>query len=100
MLKKTMETSTDMLKALAEFYGAAFKRPDQYMSQYVDFLKDRFGALARQSDIRPDRVDKRFSDPIWQSNPVYKTMMTSHLSCEAILATGSRGSIRTHATNC
>lgn len=55
MLKKTMKTSTAMLKALAEFYRAAFKRPDQYMTQYVDFLKDRFGALTRQCDIRPDR---------------------------------------------
>jgi len=80
MPKKTMDNAADMAKTIADFYGAALKRPDQMMTQYMAFLQDSFSALTGQSDIQPARGDKRFADPIWQSNPVYKVMMTSYLS--------------------
>ena len=38
MPKKTIENTADMAKAMAKFYGAAFKRPDQLVTAYYGFL--------------------------------------------------------------
>lgn len=80
MPKKTMESSADMARAMTEFYAASMKRPDQIFTAYMGFLQDSFGAMTGQADIQPARGDKRFSDPIWQTNPLYKAVMVSYLS--------------------
>lgn len=80
MAKKSMETSADLIKAVGQFYGAAFKQPDKMFRAYFSFLKDSAAAMTGQPTVMPDRKDKRFADPIWQSNPAYRAIMSSYLS--------------------
>lgn len=80
MPKKTLETSADLAKAMGEFATASMRQPQTMMQAYMNFMQDSMGALVGSSDIQPERGDKRFTDPIWQSNPVYKAVMTTYLS--------------------
>lgn len=80
MPKKTIETTADFAKAIAEMYGAVWKQPEQFLSSYYGYWRDAFAGFSGNADIQPARGDKRFADPIWQSNPIYKSMMTSYLS--------------------
>lgn len=80
MPKKSIETSADLVKAMGNFYAAALKQPDKFFSSYFGLLQDNFGTVTGQGDIKPERGDKRFLDPIWTSNPAYKAIMESYLS--------------------
>ena len=80
MPKKTVETSKDLVKAMGDFYGAALKSPDKLVTAYTNFLQDAFASLTGNGTITPERGDKRFMDPIWASNPVYKALMENYLS--------------------
>ena len=33
-------------------------------------------SLAGRSEVKPDKGDKRFRDPVWASNPAYKVLMS------------------------
>jgi len=52
---------------------------------------DMYGELTRiftgESTIEPDARDKRFDDPVWQSNPLYRTMLQSYLLWQRSLTT-------------
>ncbi|MCL6282462.1 alpha/beta fold hydrolase [Ruegeria sp. 2012CJ41-6] len=80
MPKKTMETSSDLFKALGEFYKASLARPDQLIETYFGMMQETFASVTGSAEIAPERGDKRFLDPIWSSNPVYKAMMQSYLT--------------------
>ena len=44
-----------------------------------------------RSDIAPPRGDRRFADPAWQGNPVYKRIAQTYLAgCEAVDRLGER----------
>lgn len=80
MPKKTIETSVDLAKAMGEFYSASLRQPDKLFSAYFDAVQDTFASLTGGSQTQPERGDKRFNDPIWTSNPAYKSLMQSYLT--------------------
>ncbi len=80
MPRKTMETSADLMKAMADFYTASFRAPDKLMAAYTSLMQDSIRAVTGQSEIVPAKGDKRFNDPIWTSNPLYKAMLSSYLT--------------------
>ncbi|MFA3917426.1 alpha/beta fold hydrolase [Ruegeria hyattellae] len=80
MPKKTLETSSDLFNALGEFYKASLSRPDQLIETYFGMMQETFASVTGSAEIAPERGDKRFVDPIWSSNPIYKAMMQSYLT--------------------
>lgn len=80
MTKKPLESSTDLMKAMAEVFTASLRQPDKLLSAYVEAMQSSLAALTAASDVAPERGDKRFNDPIWTSNPAYKAMMQSYLT--------------------
>lgn len=80
MTKDTMDTSADLAKGMAQLFAAALRRPDTMLLAYSRALQDTVASLTNSSDIAPEKGDKRFADPVWNSNPAYKALMQSYLA--------------------
>ena len=80
MPKKTVENATDLVKAMGDLYGAALRQPKSFFDAYYAFGQDVVKSLTGTADVVPERGDKRFADPIWQTNPAYRALMQSYLS--------------------
>ena len=57
------------------------------MIPWTDLLGEITRIASGESTIQPDARDKRFDDPVWQSNPFYKTMLQSYLLWQRSLNT-------------
>lgn len=80
MPKKAIETSTDLFKAMSQFYTASLKKPDKLFQAYSNLVQDTLSSMTGGSDIQPQKGDRRFADPIWGSNPAYKSLMQTYLA--------------------
>jgi polyhydroxyalkanoate synthase len=58
---------------------AAMKQPWIAMTQSGEMLGEMSRIATGQSTIEPDPKDKRFDDPIWKTNPIYKAALQSYL---------------------
>jgi polyhydroxyalkanoate synthase len=58
---------------------AAMKAPWIAMQQSGEVMSEMGRIASGQSEIAPEKGDRRFSDPSWQSNPVYKAALQSYL---------------------
>jgi polyhydroxyalkanoate synthase subunit PhaC len=67
------------LEMLARMAGAALSNPDQLYNWFTSLAQETAQALAGNSDIAPEPADKRFADPAWAENPIYKRMMQGYL---------------------
>ena len=80
MAKKPLETSADLAKAMGEVVTASLRQPDKLFNAYAKVLQNTMSTLTGSSDLKPEKGDKRFMDPIWSSNPAYKALMQSYLT--------------------
>jgi polyhydroxyalkanoate synthase len=67
------QAATDLLKALLTSPGSSKQHLGQYMKQLGSVVKG-------DSELMPDPKDRRFVDPAWKSNPVYKRLMQTYLA--------------------
>ncbi|HEX4209587.1 MAG TPA: hypothetical protein VHY56_04280, partial [Candidatus Binataceae bacterium] len=65
---------------LARLAGAALANPGQLYGWLSSFAAETGKALVGLSEIAPEPHDKRFSDPAWTENPLYKRMMQGYLA--------------------
>ncbi len=77
--KNRIETATDLASSFFEFQMAAFSSPQKVLNKTMEASLATMQVLSGKSDIEPDRGDKRFRDPIWQSNGYYKALMQGYL---------------------
>jgi polyhydroxyalkanoate synthase subunit PhaC len=68
------------LEMLARMAGAALSNPDQLYSWFSSLAQETAKALAGNSDLAPEPADKRFMDPAWAENPLYKRVMQGYLA--------------------
>jgi polyhydroxyalkanoate synthase len=68
------------IEMLGRLAGAALANPDQLYAWLLSFAAEMGKALAGLSEVAPEPNDKRFSDPAWTENPVYKRMMQGYLA--------------------
>ena len=68
------------LEMLARMAGAALSNPDQLYNWFSSLAQETAKALAGNSDVAPEPADKRFSDPAWAENPLYKRVMQGYLA--------------------
>jgi polyhydroxyalkanoate synthase subunit PhaC len=59
---------------------SAARRPNVVARQAVGLGAEYARILAGRSDVAPARGDRRFTDPAWSSNPVYKRLGQGYLA--------------------
>jgi polyhydroxyalkanoate synthase subunit PhaC len=62
----------DFAGAIALLLRETASNPDKAWKATADFSEDVVKIMTGQSDLAPDRKDKRFMDPAWQFNPFFK----------------------------
>ncbi len=58
---------------------AAMKQPWVALQQSGAVMDEMMRVATGQSEIAPDAKDKRFQDPTWTTNPMYKAYMQTYL---------------------
>jgi polyhydroxyalkanoate synthase subunit PhaC len=91
MPKKYMESSADLAKAMAKFYAKALMKPDALMKTSLDAMQETLRSFTGNSEVAPERGDKRFSDAIWTSNPAYKMLKENYLTWTRAMNTWVEG---------
>lgn len=85
MTRKRIETATDLVKSIGTFYAKAFSQPMTALNSLMSVNQQILSSLSGQSQLEPERGDKRFNDPVWTSNPGYRMLMQSYLAwCRGI----------------
>lgn len=75
-----MENSADFAKSLATFYGAAFSQPAKAGMASLSAVQEMMRSFTGGAEIQPMKGDKRFKDPVWNTNPAYRALMQSYLA--------------------
>lgn len=70
----------ELVKSLGVFLGHAAKQPAPFAKHLTNYGKDLVEILSGNSEIAPDKKDRRFADQTWQNNPIYKYSMQSWLA--------------------
>jgi polyhydroxyalkanoate synthase len=70
----------DIVAGLGSIVGQAARHPLLLLEQEAGLARDLISVLAGNSDIAPAPADKRFGDPAWQSNPLYRALLQGHLA--------------------
>jgi polyhydroxyalkanoate synthase subunit PhaC len=80
MERKRMESAADLATSIGKFYVAAFTQPMTALGGSLAASQEMLKSLIGQSEIGPEKSDKRFKDPVWTSNPGYRFLMQSYLA--------------------
>src|ERR1700739_3198103 len=80
MERNRMESAADLATSIGKFYVNAFAQPMTALGGSLAVSQEMLRSLTGQSEIAPDRSDKRFKDPVWSSNPGYRFLMQSYLA--------------------
>jgi len=73
-------TSQDVFAAVQRIAEQAFKQPGAVVEQQAAFVRDMIRIFSGQSELAPDAGDKRFQDPAWAANPIYRYWLQSYLA--------------------
>ena len=68
------------IEMLGRLAGGALSNPNQFLAWLSSFAAETGKALVGLSEVAPEPNDKRFTDPAWSENPVYKRMMQGYLA--------------------
>ena len=70
----------EIIDAVNRLFGIFAANPKAVISEELALTKELMRVLAGDSQITPDRKDRRFAHAIWQDNPFYKRVMQSYLA--------------------
>lgn len=71
---------TGLAKSLGVLVGHAVKQPKPFAKNLAKYGKEIGSIVRGTSELAPDRRDKRFMDPTWKYNPLYKRGLQSWLA--------------------
>ncbi len=71
---------TELLKSLGVLIGHAAKQPAPFAKHLTNYGKDLVEIIKGESEIAPEKKDRRFQDPTWSHNPLYKYTLQSWLA--------------------
>jgi polyhydroxyalkanoate synthase len=57
-----------------------FKQPDIFVQRYTLFAKELMDIVQSKSELQAERGDRRFRDPVWQDNPIYRIALQTYLA--------------------
>ena len=72
--------TTEMLAAWQQIAADTAANPASVVELYADLAKRLADALLGRGNREPKRGDKRFADPIWESNPFYRGLKQTYLA--------------------
>ena len=70
----------DIMAALREFAHQVGQHPAMVVEQQAAFLHEFISIMAGSSKLSPAPGDKRFADPAWQENPIYRMYLQTYLA--------------------
>lgn len=70
----------DILAAARVLVGQGLKQPLHSAKHLARFGKTLGSVLLGQSPLQPEASDKRFADPTWLQNPLYKRYLQTYLA--------------------
>ncbi|WP_230426720.1 alpha/beta fold hydrolase [Cupriavidus yeoncheonensis] len=75
----------DVVDTVRQVGAQVVRQPTLLLEQKAALLRELMAALSGNGAAEPQKGDKRFVDPTWQSNPFYRAAMQSYLSwCNAL----------------
>jgi polyhydroxyalkanoate synthase len=73
-------SGADFLNVGRQVVEQAAKQPPLVLKHYTNFLMEMSRVMTGQSKVAPDVKDKRFVDPMWQTNPFYRIGLQTYLT--------------------
>jgi polyhydroxyalkanoate synthase subunit PhaC len=70
----------DIMAALREFAHQVGQHPAMVVEQQAAFLHEFISIMAGSSKLSPAPGDKRFADPAWQENSIYRMYLQTYLA--------------------
>ncbi|WP_039009707.1 alpha/beta fold hydrolase [Cupriavidus sp. IDO] len=75
----------DIMATAQQIGMQAVRHPVQWLEQEAALARELMSVLAGKSTTAPQKGDRRFSDPAWQDNPLYRMSMQGYLAwCNAL----------------
>ena len=72
----------DLVGAVGVMLKATASQPGKVLAHGKSFADDVIKILTMKSDIAPNPKDRRFTDPTWSQNPLFKAGMQYYLAAE------------------
>jgi polyhydroxyalkanoate synthase len=73
-------TGQDVLRVLQEIGEHALTQPRAVMEQQAALVRELIAVLAGGSPLTPEPGDRRFQDPTWNTNPLYRASLQGYLA--------------------
>ncbi len=70
----------ELMKSFGVVMAHAARQPEPFARHFADYGKDLLQIVTGKSEIAPEKKDRRFQDPTWKYNPVYKYSLQSWLA--------------------
>lgn len=71
---------SDLIGTAGSLLGRGLRRPGAVATTTAKLVTDLGPALLGTADRRPARGDRRFTDPAWQTNPLYSRLLQGYLA--------------------
>jgi len=71
---------SEVVKSLGIMAGYAVKQPKPFAKHLGNYAKEMIDIAAGNSELAADPKDRRFKDPTWQKNPLYRRGLQSWLA--------------------
>ncbi|SAK85915.1 Poly-beta-hydroxybutyrate polymerase [Caballeronia hypogeia] len=76
---------SDVLNAAQQFTTQALKQPVLFAGQEMNLMRDLTSICLGLANTEPQPGDRRFSDPSWRGNALYRSTMQGYLAwCDAL----------------
>ncbi|MBE3603686.1 alpha/beta fold hydrolase [bacterium] len=75
----------DTLRTLGQFLVNLAAHPEKFSSRFSELTFELMRIAAGASEIEPEANDRRFSDPAFAENPVYRRLMQTYLAWRAAM---------------
>src|SRR5260221_6062774 len=71
---------TDLFNVSQQVVAQAIKQPPLALKHYTNFMLEMGRVMTGQSTVEPDAKDKRFTDEVWKTNPLYRALLQTYLT--------------------
>jgi len=77
--------SDQIIGELTNFVSESLKHPEVLGGQLTRMAVELAKVVAGVSEVAPEDSDKRFADPTWSDNPLYRRIMQTYLVCRSTM---------------
>ena len=70
----------DIIASFRAIGEQAVKNPKLLVEQEAALIREMIAIIAGRSELTPPKGDKRFGDPAWQANPIYRMVLQGYVA--------------------